>query len=47
MIPNVKTNPFRTELWSTKWSVIFILLGVLAVVPVCSAQSPDEKGIDS
>lgn len=47
MTPNPKTKPFTPELLRKKWSLIPLLLGALALVPVCSAQSPDEKGIDS
>jgi hypothetical protein len=47
MTPNLKTKPFTPELWRKKWSLIPVLLGVLALAPVCAAQSPDEKGIDS
>ena len=47
MTPNLKTKPFTPELWRKKWSLIPVLLGALALVPVCAAQSADEKGIDS
>jgi len=47
MTPNAKTKRFSTELRGTKWPVILIFLGVLAIVPVCTGQSPDEKGVDS